>query len=489
MNNANQSSYRSIFKATSLFGGVQLYQIIISVIKSKIIAVLLGPYGVGIMGLLTSGLDLVKQITSLGLAQSAVRDVSEANATDNLDRITNTVSIVRKLVVLTGLLGLIGVLIFSPLLSYSAFGNLDYSLVFCILSITLLFDQLSVGQKVLLQGTRKLGYLAKSTAIGATLGLVICVPFYYFWGVNGIAPTIVLNSIVTLLLTWYYSRKLKINSIYVRIKDAVINGTPMLKLGIAMSISSVLASGSSFVLRSFIRSYGGEEMVGLYTAGFIIMTSYVGMVFTAMSTDYYPRLAAVSKDNKQSAIVINQQCEIGTLIIAPLLSLCVIFMPTIIELLYSQDFAGANNYILWSTIGIMLKMGGWCVAYQFVAKGESKLFMRIEIITNIYMLLLNMVGYYIAGLEGLGFSFSMGYLVYLLMVYIIAKKRYDFDFSFGCKKMYLLLFVLLTLCVVVKRLNIPIASLVVVCILTVVISIISFLGLNERMHLFGKIKA
>lgn len=83
----NKSSYRSIFKATSLFGGVQVYQILIQIIKSKFVAVLLGPAGVGIMGLYQSGLQLIQQISSMGLASSAVRDVSEANGTNDIQRI------------------------------------------------------------------------------------------------------------------------------------------------------------------------------------------------------------------------------------------------------------------------------------------------------------------------------------------------------------------------------------------------------------------
>lgn len=77
MSDNNQSSYRSIFKATSLFGGVQVYQILIQIIKSKFIAILLGPAGIGIIGLYQSGLQFVQQLTNMGLAQSAVRDVSE----------------------------------------------------------------------------------------------------------------------------------------------------------------------------------------------------------------------------------------------------------------------------------------------------------------------------------------------------------------------------------------------------------------------------
>ena len=58
----NDQSYRQILKATSLFGGVQVFSIIISVIRSKAIAVWLGPLGVGIIGLLTNSLKYAFKI-------------------------------------------------------------------------------------------------------------------------------------------------------------------------------------------------------------------------------------------------------------------------------------------------------------------------------------------------------------------------------------------------------------------------------------------
>ena len=178
MSDNNQSSYRSIFKATSLFGGVQVYQILIQIIKSKFIAILLGPAGIGIIGLYQSGLQFVQQLTNMGLAQSAVRDVSEANGTGDKQRIAHTITVVRRLVWITGLLGLIAVAVLSPLLSKSSFGNYDYTIPFIILSFTLLLDQLSAGQKVVLQGMRRLKELAKCSAFGATFGLITSVPLY-----------------------------------------------------------------------------------------------------------------------------------------------------------------------------------------------------------------------------------------------------------------------------------------------------------------------
>ena len=238
----NNSSYRSIFKATSLFGGVEIYQILVLIAKSKIIAVFLGPLGVGILGLYQSAQLLIKQVTSLGLSQSAVRDVAEIYGKGNQNQINRIVAIIKKLVWYTGIIGLMVALLLSPLLSRFTFGNYDYTIPFAFLSITLLLDQLSAGQLVILQGFRRLKDMAKASAYGATLGLLVSIPFYYYWGINGIVPTLILHSLATLFVTTIYARKVKIDRQTVTQKEMLYEGQSMLKLGIAMTISGVMTA-------------------------------------------------------------------------------------------------------------------------------------------------------------------------------------------------------------------------------------------------------
>lgn len=432
------SSYRSIFKATSLFGGVQVYQILIGIVKSKFIAVLLGPAGMGIQGLYQSTIDLIKNFSAFGLEQSAVRDISEANGSGDQQRVGRTVATVRKLVWLTGLLGLSITLFLSPILSQLTFGNRDYTWGFVILSSTLLINQLCTGQKVVLQGMRRLKDLAKASAIGSTIGLLASIPLYYWLGAKGIVPTMVIVSLTAMALAWFYSRRVPIREESVTPKQAINNGHSMIKMGLAMSVSSILVTLFAYILRWFIRKQGGVDEVGLYTAGFVIMNTYVGMVFSAMGTDYYPRLAAVNKDNNRCREVINQQGEIAILILAPMVISCIIFMPFIIRLIYSENFLPANDFILIAVTGTMFKAVSWVISYAFLAKAESRLFIINETVTNIYGLILNILGYKIGGLTGLGISYASIYLLYLVQVYIIAHNRYGFDFTKSFKRVYII---------------------------------------------------
>lgn len=483
-----KSSYRSIFKATSLFGGVQVYQILIQVIKSKFVAVLLGPAGVGILGLYQSGLQLVQQISSMGLANSAVRDVSEANGANDFQRIAKTITVVRKLVWITGLLGLIIVACCSPLLSKASFGNYDYTIPFIILSVTLLLDQLSAGQRVVLQGMRRLKDLAKCTAYGVTFGLITSVPLYYWLGIDGIIPTLILNSACSLALSWLYSRKVKIEKVQITPKHTFEQGKQMLVMGISMSLSGIFSTIVAYVLRSFIQDNGGVEQVGLFQAGFVIMTTYVGMVMNAIATDYYPRLAAINQDNVKCRETVSQQGEIATMILAPMLAICLIFMPFVLQLLYSDQFLSANEYISWACVGMMLRMGSWIIAYLFIAKAESKLYIINELSINILNLIISLTGYRYWGLTGLGVAFALEYFVYFIQVYLIARKRYDFRFTNSFIKTYSIQLLLIIVCLVIVLLLDGWHKYALGFVVIVISCVLGIRGLNQRMDLLGFVK-
>ena len=484
-----QSSYRSIFKATTLFGGVQIIQILVAVIRSKVVAVLLGPMGVGILGLYQSAITMVQSVTSMGLSTSAVRDVSEASGQGNLESVSRIVIIVRRLVWFTGLLGTIVVLVLSPILSKITFGNYDYVIPFILLSVVMLFDQLSAGQKVVLQGLRKLRDLAKASVWGSVIGLLLTIPLYFLLGIEGIVPTLILNSIVSLFFSWLFSKKIKINQIHISAKQTLNGGATMLKMGQAISLSGMLVYASSYFLRGFIRIEDGTEAVGVFTAGFTILASYVGMVFNAMSTDYYPRLAESSKDRNKTIEIVNKQGEIASLIIGPLLVAFLLFMQIIVNILYSNSFLHACDYLYWAIIGMMFKLGSWVLAYQIVARGDMKLFIINEVAVNTYSFIFSIIGYRLGGLEGLGIAFSLGYFLYSIQMYFVTKKVYEFELKGSFLKIYVTETLSVLLCML---LICTIPSLIVRYCLGITILLASIMWsvkeLNNRLDLLSYLK-
>ena len=489
-NNSVKGEYRSIFKATSLFGGVKAFQIIISIVRSKIVALLIGPTGVGIVGLFSSGTSLIQSLTQLGLSQSAVKDVAEAHSSGNQARVNRIVTVLRRLVWLTGLFGMICVIALSPVLSKTSFGDNNYILSFILLSVILLFNQLSGGQNVILQGTRRLNYLAQASVWGSLIGLLICVPLYYWLGVKGIVPNLILGSLVTMLLSWFFSRKVPYEPVPISFKEVLQEGGQMLKMGLAMSVSGILVALSAYILRSVISHRGGIDQVGMFQAGFAIMTTYVGMVFSAMGTDYYPRLSAVNKDNERCKIIMNQQAEIGVLIIAPMILACIVYVPLIVRILYSTKFLEANDYIIWAASGMLFKMASWAISFIFIAKGESKLFIINETAVNIYSLGLQILGYMLWDLTGIGIGYALTFFIYFIQVYLISYKRYGFRFTIEFKKLFLLQTFLLTMCLMMTVILPKVWMKYTIGTVTVLISaVFSIFGLEKRMGLISSIMA
>lgn len=446
-----KASYRQIFKATSLFGGVQVINIIITLIRSKVIAVLLGPIGIGVAGLLTSTIAFITTLTNFGLGVSSVKNVATAYEANDIKRISIVITVLRRLVWITGIVGMIITLLLSKWLSEISFGNSNYTVAFAWLSLSLIFNQLTVGQDVLLQGMRKLRSLALANISGAFLGLIISAPLYYFYGIDGIVPALIGTSILTMLISFWFAKDIKISKVIVSRTESIAEAKDMLRMGFLLSVSSLITVGAAYFIRIYISDLGGIEQVGLFNAGFAIIGTYVGIVFNAMATDFYPRLSGVAHNDARARELINHQAEIAILILAPILSIFLVFINWIVVLLYSKEFLPINEMIHWAALGMYFKAASWSIAFILLAKGESKIFFVNELAWNIYTLILNILGYKFFGLNGLGMSFLLAYILYLLQVYILTKKKYSFFYESGFIKVFSFQLVAGTLAFLITR--------------------------------------
>lgn len=435
--NKDRSAYRQVFKATSLFGGVQVFQILIAVIRSKVIAVLLGAYGMGISGLLHTALNFISELTGAGLDRSAVKDVSAAFGKKDEEKIARVLGVLKRLVWFTGLLGALLTLVFSPLLSQWAFDSDAFTLAFVWISVAALLKQLAYGNLVVLQGLRKLKSLAKANLMGSAVGLIIVIPLYYFFRIDAIAPAIVISFLMTFLFSRYYAKKVRLQPEKVTTKEAFSQGKEMIRLGVLMSVSSLMVTLGMFLIQLFISNTGGVDQVGFYHAGVVIINSYVGMIFNAMSTDYYPRLAAIADDIKKIRETVLHQAYIAILLIMPIIILFLMFAEFVIQLLYSTEFLPVVGFVSWAITGTLFKAVSFSMGYIFIAKGDSKIFIKTAVVFNVLLLGLNIAGYHYGGLVGLGVSFLVYYIIHLALVGVITKKVYNFYFP----KCFYLLFV------------------------------------------------
>ncbi len=392
------------------------------------------------MGLLTATTSTIASIANLGISFSAVRTISAASSTNNKTLISRTIITLRRWVNLTGIAGALVTLVLAPKLSQWTFGNDTYTWAFVWLSITIFFQEISSAQLALLQGLRKIKQLAKANVLGSFLGLCLSLPLYYWLRLRGIVPALILTAGISLVLSWYFARKVEVEKVSITLKKSFTDGMDMVKLGSVMMITGFATTGVSYLIRMYISRTGGIEQVGLYTAAWAIVGNYVGMVFTAMVTDYFPRLSAVNDDNLQIKKLANEQAEIAILILGPILILLLSALPFVIRILLTSKFMPIIGLIQWALIGVLFKAASWSISIIIVAKGDSKYFFISEIVGNIIVLTSNVLLYHFFKLEGIGFAFLINYLLYLLLVFVIVRIRYSFSFSTQFIKLFLIQF-------------------------------------------------
>ena len=425
----NRGEYRGVFKATAILGSVQLFNILIAVVRNKCISILLGPAGMGIMGLLTSATGTITGFTNLGITYSAIKNIASAYEKGDYTTLGKVLYVLQRCIWITGLLGAIICLLLCRQLSQWTFGNTDFTISFALLSISLFLTQLTNGNLLILKGCRNINYYAKANVLGNFLSLFITVPLYFWLGIDAIVPALILFSISTFLCAYFYRSRLRLVQIRTERGEFKEISKDILIAGIAFSAAEFFPLIASFYIRTFISNNGGLTDVGLFSAGFAILNGYVGMIFTAMSTDYIPRLSAVSDDDHQLELVINQQIEMSILLLFPLIVLFVIFGKLMILILYSSQFYPMIEMIYWGGLGMLFKVPNWCFGCILIPKRESKAYFYFSILSALFYLGMNMLLYSVWGIKGLGISFLLSHIFDASVSYWYINRKYQINYK------------------------------------------------------------
>ena len=421
-----QTSHKQILKSTGIVGGAQVVTILIRIIRSKIIAVLLGPAGIGVAGLYNSTIAVIRSATGCGLNFSAVRDIAEAAGSSDEQRISRTILILRRWVWFTGLLGMVIAVVFSRTLSRYAYGSEKYAWGIVALSVALLFMALSQGQLALLQGLRKIGTMARANVGGVAAGFCISVPLYWFMGIKGIVPAIILTAAASLLISWYYTRQIPVLPVRLTAKDTFLGGLGMVRLGFFLVITGFVTTATMYLVRSFVSHKMGIEGVGQFQAAWTFSSVYLAAVLQAMAADYFPRLSAVHGEDTKVVQLANEQTEVALLVAGPLIVGMLSFVSLVVYVLYSAEFTETVSILHWQLAGTLLKVISWPIGFIILAKGRGGIFIFTELCWNAIYLGLTYLGWKALGLEITGIAFLFTFFVYVGVVFAISHRLCGF---------------------------------------------------------------
>ena len=422
-------SQKNILKSTSIVGGAQIITIAIGIVRTKVISVLLGPAGVGLIGVLQSTIDLIRQATGCGINFSGVKEIAEATATDDHVRISRTIIILRRWALYTGILGMLITILFCFPLSNFAFNNNEYASSIAIISVLLLLTSVSAGQLALLQGLRQMGQMAKANIYGAILGLILTLPLYWKFGADAIIPGMLLTGFIGLFISWLFARKITVIKTEITFRETISGGINMARLGFFIVITGVIVTFAMYVIRSFVSKKLGLDAVGCFQSVFTITNLYMGLILNAMLADFFPRLTAIHEDNKASNIMINEQLDLAIVISGPMIVFLIAMAKLVIQVLFSSSFLMAVTVLQWQLLGSFFAIISWAVGVMFLAKNKGNYGMIIEGIWSLIYVLFVFLGWETYGFNSLGIGFVIASIVRVLLALLLTNKLGGFMFD------------------------------------------------------------
>lgn len=428
MKKEGNESYQHILKYTGMFGGVQGLNIGLGLVRTKLIALLLGPSGMGLASLFNTTVGFVSQATNLGVSFSAVRHLSSLYDAGDVSALAHFVKVVRGWSLLTALLGMLVCVMIGPLLSQTTFAWGNHSLHFMLLAPAVGMLAITGGETAILKAMRSLGALASVQVLAVVAALVISIPIYYFFGESGIVPVIVLMALATMLLTVRHSYRLVPLQLS-GAKGMLGEGMEMVRLGVAFTLAAVIGSASELFIRSYLNVVGDLDVLGLYNAGYMLTLTYAGMVFSAMEADFFPRLSGVQHDIAATNECVNRQMEVSLLLLSPMLAALMLSLPILIPLLFSAQFLPVVEMGQVATLAMYLKVMTLPVAYITLARGYSLSYLFLETSYYVAFVVLFIVGYEHWGLYGTGVAVALAHLFEYVLVNGYAYKKYGYRFS------------------------------------------------------------
>ena len=435
-------SYRDILSSSALIGGSSAINVCIGIVRTKAMAMLLGPAGYGVMGAYMQIAEVARSVAQMGLTGSGVRQIADAVASGDSERIGRTVKVLRVVSLLCALLGAMLLAAFSTPISTLTFGDDAHAGGVALLSCALFFTVLAGSQGALLQGMRRIADLAKIAVLGGLLGTTIGIPLVYAFGEAGLVPTLVAMAAISLLTSWWYSRRIDVPIPVLGWSGMTTEAGALLKLGVAFMASGLLMNGAAYAVRTIVLRKVGLDAGGIYFAAWTMGGLYIGFVLQALGTDFYPRLVGVIQDHEECNRVVNEQAQVSLLLAVPGVLATLTLAPLVIALFYSSEFTAAVGVLRWICLGMAVRVLTWPIGYIVVAKNAQILFLAIEVTWTVINVGLTWWCVDAFGVDGAGIAFLGANVLHAFMVYPIVRLLSGFRWSNANLKLAFVCFLL-----------------------------------------------
>lgn len=350
---------KELLGAFGYLGIHQFVSLVFGLVRAKIIATLLGPFGMGIFSQANNLMELVRQISSLGIHDGFLKLVAEFQTSKDQKRLGKTI------VTALAVFGLIGILLlllgsfFSDSVSIWIFDdqNLRWFVLIGIIAGVLSAEYFAF--LIVYQALLKWAEYALVSLVGYTLNLIMALVLIYFLELWGAILSMLAAQSMNLLIVTFVLRRSVLPPGFGRLSAYRLDLSALkglMRYVGPLSTLAMVAALSTILIRSTVVHSLGADTNGIYQVVYAISLAYMGLIRNAFTAFGMPKITALIHDPQKILRVQNDELRLGLLILTPLMLILMVTRLLWIPLLYSADFLSAAPLLMWQFIADLLRM-------------------------------------------------------------------------------------------------------------------------------------
>lgn len=401
----------AILRALAILMTTSVVTVLAGIVRQKVLAVGVGPTGVGQLGLLLSLTAAAATLGGLGLSTSGVQGVATTKDTDSAQAAQQ--GLVMSTWALAAVAGL-GVLLLGPSIGLAALPEQ------VVTALAVAFTVAAAGQIALLNGLGHIRDIAWVNGLSAVASTAVTTALVFSVPVWGIYSALLTPPAFLFVLSMYFQRLRRRSGTPLSWPAVWRELQPILGLGMTFAAAQGISSLGQYAARWYIGREFGEVSLGHYQAAWAITMVYLGVLLSSMSVEFFPRVSRVVSQGDAAELgrVIANQIKLTLGLALPIICLFILFSPVIIRVLYSPEFDEAAGLARIQALGDVFKLGAWALSYTLLAR-NARLFIFLSELSWVvaYLLLLWLLPQWY-GFEGIGWAYVGAYGIYFLVTFL-----------------------------------------------------------------------
>jgi len=409
----------TLIKTSVLSAISTLIKVVSGFIIVKVVSVYIGPSGLALVAQFQNFIGIASSIATGGIESGIVKYTAEFK--EEIETKRKIWSNALKLTFILTFLVSFFTAIFSKYLSLRLLGTIEYSFVFIIFSITLIFFSLNSVLASILNGQGEIKRLTALNIIGSIIGLIVSVLLVIKFHLKGALLAGIFSQSIVFFITlsfvlkrsWFsiqmFSEKLD--------KDNIIK---LLKFSAMMLVASISNMSALIFLRNYIGTNLGWDAAGYWQGVWRISETYLMLITATLSIYYLPKLSSIHNKTELRKEILHGYKVIMPIVITMAVAIYA-FRDSIIKIIFTEEFAPMSELFLYQLIGDVFKIASWLLGFNLIAKAKSMIFIIKEISMVILFVFLSILLLSINGLIGITQAFMVLYIINLILIIYIFK--------------------------------------------------------------------